>query len=143
MATTFPHLCELVEESSRGLAGVAKRRMFGCDAYFVDDAIFALIWKDGRIGVKLTEAGDYSALMAIEGAEPWSVMAGKQMSSWVLVPEEMHDDSEALTPWVRKAVAQNRGRAAQKAAKAARTAAKTTPAKRTAKTKTSSRGPSS
>jgi TfoX/Sxy family transcriptional regulator of competence genes len=132
MANTFPHLCELVEESTRGLAGVAKRRMFGCDAYFAGDSIFALIWKDGRVGIKLPSAADYDALLATEGAEPWCVGDGKKMSAWVLVPEEMHDDDEALTPWVRKAYQQNHGRTA-KASSAKKTTARRAAKKGTAK----------
>lgn len=119
MAATFPHLNELVEQSARGLPDVRKQRMFGCDAYFVGDSIFALIWRDGRIGVRLPDDEAYARLMATEGAEPWCVVEGKRMGCWVLVPEEFHDDDEALMPWVRAAVLQNRGGAGVAAKRAA------------------------
>ncbi len=130
MAATFPHLNELVEESTRGLAEVVKKRMFGCDAYFVGDGIFALIWKTGRIGVRLTDETAYAELLALEGAEPWGA-GPKQMAHWVLVPEAFHDGDEACEAWVRRAYQQNRGAkaAAKKVAKvAAKVAAK--PAKK-------------
>lgn len=133
MAATFPHLCELVEDATRGRTDVRKQRMFGCDAYFVGDTIFALIWKDGRIGIKLTDRAAFDELMAIEGAEPWSPMQSK-MSSWVLVPEEFHDDPETLTPWVRRAC-QAQAVAGRTAKPAARKAAKAADGKTARSTK--------
>lgn len=137
MAASFPHLNELIEDGTRGLKNISKRRMFGCDAYFVGDTIFALIWKTGRIGLKLTDAAAYDELMAIDGAEPWCVGAGKKMSSWVLVPEDFHDDTDALTAWARRSYQQQSGPrpvAAKKttAKKVAKVAAKKATAKRTA-----------
>lgn len=120
MATSFPFLVELVEASTPGLKDISMRRMFGCDAFFAGEQIFALLWKTGRIGVKLTDADAYARLLAEPGAEPWQI-GEKVMSRWVLVPEEMHDDVEALAPWVRMAHGYARG---AKAAKAAKPAAK-------------------
>lgn len=108
MATIFPFLLELV--GSAGLPPHETRRMFGCDAFFVDGEIFALIWKTGRIGVKLTEAGEFAALAALPGAEPWCA-GPKAMAHWLLTPEEFHDDPEALAPWLKRAHAEARGRA--------------------------------
>lgn len=102
MAASFPYLIELVEASTAGLKDISLRRLFGCDAFFVGEHIFVLLWKDGRIGVKLRDAGAHARLLALPGAEPWR-MGGKVAANWVLVPEEMHDDSEALTPWIREA----------------------------------------
>lgn len=131
MAATFPHLNELVEDATRGRTDVVKKRMFGCDAYFAGDSIFALIWKTGRIGVKLSDPAAYDELMAIEGAEPWTPGSSK-MSGWVLAPEEFHDDAEVLTPWVLRACrTQAQARPAKKAAK--KIAAKKTAVKKTAK----------
>jgi TfoX/Sxy family transcriptional regulator of competence genes len=102
MTATFPYLIELVEDSARGLADVARRRMFGCDAYFTGEQIFVLLWKAGRIGVRLPDPAAHEKLLALDGAEPWQI-GEKTMSHWVLVPEEFHDDAEALTPWIRQA----------------------------------------
>jgi len=104
MRSLFPHLLELLEEGSQGLPGVAPRRMFGCDALFAYGNIYALIWQDGRIGLRLPEPTVYAELLALEGAEPWRVMDGaKPMSHWVLVPESFHDEPEQLGKWVRRA----------------------------------------
>ena len=89
------------------LRGVQKKRMFGCAALFVDAKIFALVWKTGRIGVRLPEASAFEELLAMKGSAPWKAGA-MTMSHWVLVPEAMHDDADALAAWVRDAHAQAR-----------------------------------
>lgn len=138
MATIFPYLLELLETATAGLPGVHKKRMFGCDALFADAEIFALVWKTGRIGVKLTDPADYLTLLELPGAEQWHA-GSKAMSHWVLAPEELHDDPPALTPWIRRAHDQATARAAMPARKpAARPASKPTASKPTAR-KTSTR----
>jgi TfoX/Sxy family transcriptional regulator of competence genes len=96
------HLKALFEEATRELSDVSPRRMFGCDAFFVRDQIFGLIWKEGRIGVRLPDEEAYAEAMRMNGAAPWK--AGKMiMSHWVLVPESFHDDGEELAVWTRRA----------------------------------------
>ncbi|MBU8900194.1 TfoX/Sxy family protein [Corallococcus sp. M34] len=102
MVATYPHLTELLEEASQRLPAVSRRRMFGCDALFANDTIYALVWKTGRIGLRFPEATAFEELMGRPGSDPW--MAGpKTMSHWVLVPESFHDETEELTRWVRRA----------------------------------------
>jgi hypothetical protein len=45
--------------------------MFGCHVLWADGNVFALVWKHGRIGVKLPEENLYEKLMSSLGAEPW------------------------------------------------------------------------
>ncbi len=76
--------------------------MFGCDAVFADSTIFGLIWKAGRIGIKLPDEAEFGSLMSMKGSAPWK--AGKMsMSQWVLVPEEFHSDKRKLGAWAKKA----------------------------------------
>lgn len=97
-------LSELVAETVSRLTGISKRRMFGCDAYFRAGQIFALIWRTGRIGVRLPDNTIYGALLAMEGAEPWQVKpSAKPMQHWVLVPEAFHDDTLELASWLGQA----------------------------------------
>ena len=97
------HLASMVEEVSAGLPAVSRARMFGCDAFWANGNIYSLIWKDGRIGVKLTDPAAYSELMGQPGAGPWSPGGKVKMAGWVLVPESFHDDEDTLREWVRKA----------------------------------------
>jgi TfoX/Sxy family transcriptional regulator of competence genes len=98
------HLYDLLEEAAGPLPAVSHKRMFGCDALFAEGNIFGLIWKEGRIGVRLPDAAAYDELLAIPNAKPWSIdKLAKPMSHWVLVPESFHDDMPSLARWVTRA----------------------------------------
>lgn len=92
----------LLERCSEKLPGVTQRKMFGCAAFFAQRTIYGLIWKTGRIGLKVTDRRSYETLMAIDGAEPWTI-GKKTMSHWVLVPRSFHKNSERLRQWVQLA----------------------------------------
>ena len=133
MSQLLPHLKELVESHTALLPAVGYRRMFGCDAYFVRGNIFSLIWKTGRIGLRLPDQAAFDEAMAMEGAEPWAPgEVTKGMAHWVLVSEALHDDEEGLSAWVEKAYAMN----AKLAPKNAKSAKPKTAKPKTAKPKT-------
>jgi TfoX/Sxy family transcriptional regulator of competence genes len=91
-----------LEGAAAGLPEVTKKRMFGCDGLFAKGNIFGLVWKHGRIGVRLPDTRLFDELMAKKGAVPWK--AGPMtMSHWVLVPEEFHADGRSLAKWVKDA----------------------------------------
>lgn len=85
-----------------GWPAVSERRMFGCHTVFAADKIFALVWPEGRLGVRLPEPALHAALLGQTGAAPWRVK-GKTMSAWVLMPETFHDDPARLGEWVAHA----------------------------------------
>ena len=103
MSTLHPHLLELLEASTSTLPDVSRRTMFGCEALFAHQAIFALVWKTGRIGLKLTDPVLFDELHGLPGAERWSPGGKMTMSHWLLVPESFHDDTEALKRWAQQA----------------------------------------
>lgn len=84
------------------LPKVDKKKMFGCDAFFNNGYIFALVWKTGRIGVKLTDAEAFGELKGATGTEPWKA-GPKEMANWLLVPIEFHSDDKTLAKWVERA----------------------------------------
>lgn len=79
--------------------------MFGCDAVFADGRIFGLVWKEGRIGLKMTESALYQQLYQLPEAAPW-VAGDRIMSHWLLVPMSFHDDLDQLTFWAQQAYRQ-------------------------------------
>lgn len=95
-------LLATLRSASERLADVEEKKMFGCEALFVNGAIFALVWKTGRIGVKLPDEARFVALASLKGAEPWSAGA-KVMSHWLLVPPSVDADAKKLAPWVKEA----------------------------------------
>ena len=100
----YPHLLALLERASEGL-GFDRKKLFGCEGLFAEGVIYSLVWKTGRIGVKLTDGADFEALMKQKGADPWTA-GPKAMAHWVLVSEAMHEAPGELEVWVRKAHAQ-------------------------------------
>jgi TfoX/Sxy family transcriptional regulator of competence genes len=85
-----------------GLENVEPKRLFGCDGWFAQGNIFALVWKEGRLGYRLSEPLLYAEAMGIPGAEAWAI-DGKVMRHWVLLPSAWHRDPAKLKVWGRKA----------------------------------------
>lgn len=92
-------LWELLQDATEDLPGVTKRKMFGCQAVFAYTNVFGLIWKTGRIGVKIPDPGLFRELMAKTGSAPWTA-GDRTMSNWILVPESFHRRKDLLKEWV-------------------------------------------
>lgn len=106
-------LLEVLRRASAGLDGVVEKKMFGCEALFTKGRVFALVWKTGRIAVKLPVVERYQALATQEGAAPWTA-GSKVMGGWVLVPPKL-EDPKALGPWLEEAHAMATAPPAKKA----------------------------
>lgn len=89
----------IINLAAVGLAKTKAKRMFGCHALFANDAVFGLVWKEGRIGVRLPREIEFTKLMAFSGASPWKA-GSMTMSHWVLVPPTMHKEKSKLAKWV-------------------------------------------
>jgi TfoX/Sxy family transcriptional regulator of competence genes len=146
MAKASPDVIkELEARLNRAVDGLPKltfKKMFGCHAVFAQDAVFGLVWKEGRLGVKLPDGALFEQLMAKSGANPWKA-GNMTMSHWVLVPPSMHSQGAELAKWYEKghalALSQPKTPAKKKATKAAvkKTMAKTVKAKSSATAKKS------
>lgn len=126
-------LLEILRSASADLPDVHEKKMFGCDALFASGRIFALIWKTGRIGVKLPEPDRYEALASQRGAAPWT-LGEKVIKSWVLVPPKL-EEPKALGPWLAEAHAMARASPKKKAAAKKPAAGKKPAAKESVKPK--------
>jgi TfoX/Sxy family transcriptional regulator of competence genes len=101
MRTLLLELRSRLDDLTTHLPQVTVRRMFGCDAFLAGGAIFAMVWREGRIGLRLPD-DLLPELRALPGADPWR-HRDMVVRQWVLVPESFHDDTDGLAPWVRKA----------------------------------------
>jgi TfoX/Sxy family transcriptional regulator of competence genes len=101
-AASIAELEGLLDGAAAGLDRTTSRKMFGCYALWVNDNVFALVWKHGRLGVKLPDPAAYDSLMALKGSEPWKAGPMK-MAHWVLVPESFHAKPEEVKRWLAKA----------------------------------------
>lgn len=140
-------LLETLRTAAKGLPDVVEKKMFGCEALFTQDRVFALLWKEGRIGVKLPDPEKLAALLGQAGASPWTPGGRQTMSNWALVPPAMHA-AKKLQPWLQlaHALAPSSDGAKKKAAKkpaakkkTAAPAKKKTAAKAKAKSKAKSK----
>mgnify|MGYP001033580168 FL=1 len=82
------------------LDGITWKRMFGCDAVFYNDVIFALVWKAGRLGLKYTEPEDFAERMAHSGSDRWSP-GGRTTKHWILIPSSVAESTSQLSGWAR------------------------------------------
>ena len=100
--TSIEELEDALNAVAGKLPGVSGKKMFGCHALWVGSNVFALVWKHGRIGVKLPDEDAYALLMKQPGAEPWKAGPMK-MAHWVLVPAAFHEKRNDLKKWTLKA----------------------------------------
>jgi TfoX/Sxy family transcriptional regulator of competence genes len=85
-----------------GLKDVEPKTLFGCDGYFVNGNIFGLVWKEGRLGLRLTDEERQRELLEQPGAGVWR--AGPMiMRHWVLLPPDWHKKPALLKQWSRLA----------------------------------------
>src|ERR1700722_16155125 len=99
---SISELEKILTTATKGLPKLTVKKMFGCHAFWADGNVFALVWKHGRIGVKLPDTSPYQSLMDTKGAEPWKA-GPMQMAHWVLVPETFHKKPAELKKWAAKA----------------------------------------
>lgn len=85
-----------------GLENVSPKRLFGCDAWFAQGNIFALVWKEGRLGLRLSDSALQAQALAEPGAEPW-LQEGKAVKHWVLLPQAWNSQPALLRSWGRRA----------------------------------------
>jgi hypothetical protein len=92
-----------------GWEGVTTRKMFGCPAYIVDSALFALVVTRGIVLTQLAPH-EREMLSAIATVEPFK--AGRKLiHKWAQVRVESLEEIGAILPYVRQsyqaALAQN------------------------------------
>jgi 3-methyladenine DNA glycosylase AlkD/TfoX/Sxy family transcriptional regulator of competence genes len=103
-------LDEQVSAAVRPLAGVGRRKMLVSFGFTVNDRVFALVSRQSRIVVRAPDAALRAELSKL-GATPWKVGTRAAPRDWLQLPETMHDDSEALAIWLRRAWELGRDRA--------------------------------
>ena len=110
-------LREQVAEAVAGLAGVGRKKMLVSLGWAVKDRTFALVSRQGRVVVRLPDELAEQELLGIEGAAAWKFGTRAPPRGWVLLPEAMHEDAEALRAWLRRAWELNARAVPVKAAK--------------------------
>lgn len=103
MSSLNAHLKEVLADLSAELPEVTERRMFGAEAFFANSTIYAMVW-DGRVLLRFPHEERFERARALEGAEKFDPMGtGKTMGRWVVMPETLSEDIDALRPWLEEA----------------------------------------
>lgn len=99
-----PEIQAYVEEHLLQWPGVAKRKIFGHDGFYVEGRLFAFI---GERGIVLKPpAAEKAIIRALDGAEGWSPDPGADRSkaNWITVPCPHEDAVEILLPYLAHAM---------------------------------------
>jgi len=101
-----PELTARFERVTDGVDGIARKKMFGEIAGFVNGNMVTGLHA-GRWFVRLTGVEQAEAL-ALPGASRFEPMPGRPMGDYIVLPPSVVDDDSALMPWLDRAVAVGR-----------------------------------
>ncbi|MDP9250434.1 MAG: TfoX/Sxy family protein [Chloroflexota bacterium] len=96
---------ELVERFAEVMAGIPDaqlRKMFGYPAAFANGYMFTGLHED-RWVIRLPE--EARSQLAAMGATPFEPMPGRPMRGYVIIPQSLLADRDALLPWLNQALA--------------------------------------
>ncbi len=82
---------------------IARRKMFGYPAAFVNGHMFTGLFQDDFF-VRLSPA-DHVAFTAAFGPRPFEPMPGRPMKAYACLPEEVLDDPEIRGAWIARSLA--------------------------------------
>jgi len=79
------------------------RQMFGYPALFVGGNLTTSLFRD-RWVIRLPDP-DRAEVLALPGAGPFEPVAGRTMTGYALLPNDVVDDDAALDGWIERAIA--------------------------------------
>ena len=97
-----PELGELLAEASAPFSGVERRKMFGGVSLFLNGHMLGGIHGQ-KIVLRLAEE-DRAAAERDAGMVPFEPMPGRSMKEYVVVPETIFRDPDALEEWLHLSV---------------------------------------
>ena len=95
-------LHEAVQSAVAKWPGIGRRKLLVSIGWTVNEQVFTLVPREGRIVVRIPDEALRQELLAA-GAEPWVFSKKAPPRNWLRLPESMHEDSESLTLWLRRA----------------------------------------
>ncbi len=95
-------LTDILAQAADAFALIERRKMFGGLTLFLNGHMFAAV-HGSKMVVRLDEEGRADA-QAHWGAEPFEPMPGRFMKEYVVLPEQVWNDSEALEEWLARSI---------------------------------------
>ena len=83
-----------------GERGARQKNVFGGRGFLKGKSTFVIVWDDGLI-VK-TPPGEYAAILAMPGVEPFAPDGERPMGTWVVVSADAIADDPELADWIRR-----------------------------------------
>lgn len=81
---------------------IARRKMFGYPAVFINGNLFASLFQESLI-LRLRQA-DRDEMRVAYGARNFEPMAGRMMREYIVVPDEVLADVEVMHEWITRAM---------------------------------------
>jgi TfoX/Sxy family transcriptional regulator of competence genes len=98
-----PDLVERFETTLSGVPGATLRKMFGYPAAFAASGhMFTGLHQD-RWVIRLPD--EARAELAAAGGTPFEPMPGRPMREYLVLPDAIAGDPEALAPWLQRSLA--------------------------------------
>ena len=94
---------EVFHRAIQGWDGISVRKMFGFPCAFHNDQMFLYVYHDGLV-LRLSET-DRADCVAQTGAAPFAPKGGRGMREYLVMPEDLVNDSRKLEPWIARAFA--------------------------------------
>ena len=83
-------------------ARIERRKMFGYPAAFINGNLFASLFQESCI-LRLRE-NDRDEMRVAFGARNFEPMAGRAMREYIVVPDEVLADADAMSEWMTRAM---------------------------------------
>ncbi len=96
-------LRDVVAREVTRLDDVEVRKVMSSEGWFTRGSLFALVSRQARIVVRLSDEEAQDELLAIAGASPWRIGDKAPMRAWIELPPSMHADRKALGKWLKRA----------------------------------------
>jgi len=90
-------LQEFVKKRTANLKGISTRKLFGLEAFYINDTPFIVITSGEQIAVKVDDFEVKKTILKISQVVNWN-LDGKEMDNWFLLPDTFNKKKNKLTP---------------------------------------------
>jgi hypothetical protein len=90
-------LKEFVKKRTASFSGISSRKLYGLDAFYLNELPFIVITSDEQIVVKVYDSEVKKSLLTIHKASQWS-LSNKVMESWFVLPNTFNKKKNKLSP---------------------------------------------
>jgi len=90
-------LLEFVKKRTAKFSGISGRKLYGLDAFYLNDIPFIVITANDQVVVKVEDFEVKKAIVKIPQVTQWT-LNDKAMENWFLLPDTFNKKKNKLTP---------------------------------------------